>query len=169
MIIFTPNTVIKSTEINANFSGLADGSEILAGAITNAKLNTTAGELGGVWLTYNPISSGITIGNGTSTGRYTSIGKTVIFTINVTFGSTTTTSGLFTFAVPKTSANQSQQTAFAAWGIDTGVSFYTGVGRLAANASTFTVNRTNDTWQATAPFTWGNTDAITISGSYESA
>lgn len=38
MIIFTPNTVIRSTEINSNFDGLADGTEINDGAINQLKI-----------------------------------------------------------------------------------------------------------------------------------
>lgn len=37
MIVFTPNTVISSTDVNANFTGLQDGSDINNGAITTAK------------------------------------------------------------------------------------------------------------------------------------
>lgn len=39
MITFTPESVIRSAELNANFSGLADGSEILDGAITIPKIS----------------------------------------------------------------------------------------------------------------------------------
>lgn len=38
MIVFTPNTIIKSTEVNANFTGLQDGTDINSSAITTAKI-----------------------------------------------------------------------------------------------------------------------------------
>lgn len=37
MHTFTPNTTIESSKVNANFSGLADGTEVNNGAITPAK------------------------------------------------------------------------------------------------------------------------------------
>lgn len=39
---FTPNTPIESSKVNANFSGLADGTEINDSAITTAKINDGA-------------------------------------------------------------------------------------------------------------------------------
>lgn len=43
MHTFIPNTVISSTKINENFEGLADGTEILNGAIESLKLTVTVG------------------------------------------------------------------------------------------------------------------------------
>lgn len=106
MIIFTPNTVIKSADINTNFAGLADGSEINAGAITNAKFNTAQGEFGGTWLDWTPT---FTATGGTAptytqrTGRYMQIGKTVYGTFtcqNTTGGTAGNGAVLLTISVP---------------------------------------------------------------------
>lgn len=43
MIIFTPNSVIKSSDVNANFNGLQTGTDINSGAITPDKLSIGAG------------------------------------------------------------------------------------------------------------------------------
>ena len=49
-----------------------------AGAVTNAKLSTTAGEPGGAWKAWTPTFTGLTVGaGGTLTCAYTQIGKTV--------------------------------------------------------------------------------------------
>lgn len=39
MIIFTPNTIIKSGDINLNFAGLKDGTDIDDGAINQVKIS----------------------------------------------------------------------------------------------------------------------------------
>jgi hypothetical protein len=69
MFIFTPNTLIKSSEVNANFAELS--------AFT------------GAWSNFTPTWTNLTIGNGTQVCQYVKIGKTVHFTLTTTFGTTT--------------------------------------------------------------------------------
>jgi hypothetical protein len=58
MHTFTPNTVIESSKVNANFQGLADGSEINAGAIGAEELSTSAVLLGSAAKTSNQSTGG---------------------------------------------------------------------------------------------------------------
>lgn len=81
--------------------------KVADGAITNAKLNTTAGELGGAWQSWTPTWSGITPGDGVSDCKYTIIGKTVHCRIKFTAGSTSSglagTTPIFTLPVTASS------------------------------------------------------------------
>lgn len=61
---------------------------VAAGAITNAKLNTAQGELGGEWDTWTPTETNITVGNGTRVARYQQVGKTVRGRYSLVLGST---------------------------------------------------------------------------------
>lgn len=103
---------------------------IAAGALTNAMLNTTAGELGGVWQPYNPLwtanTTNPTIGNGTITGHYKKIGKDITVRIEVNIGSTTNIgSGRYKFSLPfATIANK--RFAGSAYALRTGTAFQIG-------------------------------------------
>lgn len=157
---------------------------IADGAVTNAKLATGAGEPGGVWNTWSPtwgaISGGAnTLGNGTIVARYKVVGKTVFFTIVLTFGSTTTSSGSdWSFSPPPvTPASTSVGIPLGpSSGIDQGVNEYLGDCRLfsttqiqprASLASGTYV--TNGSFGFNSPFTFGNTDSLRLSGRYEAA
>lgn len=131
-------------------------------------------DLGGTWRTYTPTITGLTIGNGSITGRYAVIGKTVTGTLFFTAGSTTTYSGIFSFSLP---------IATAGW--------YTGdyvpLGHGAVHNGTGTTRRiTQAVWSTTttfrmflettsgfvtnvAPFTFGTSAAITANFTYEKA
>jgi len=53
MIIFTPNTLIKSNEVNANFDGLATGTEINNDAIISRHMNITSTTDANSWKAYD--------------------------------------------------------------------------------------------------------------------
>ena len=81
-------------------SNVVTTAKILNANVTNAKLATGAGEAGGAWTAWTPTLGAITIGNGTTVAKYTQIGKTIHATLEVTWGSTTSQSGTFTFTIP---------------------------------------------------------------------
>lgn len=73
--------------------------------VTNAKLATGAGEPGGAWTTWSPTWTGLTVGNGTLTAKYSQVGKTVFVRLHLLFGSTTAVTALGPrFSLPVTSA-----------------------------------------------------------------
>jgi hypothetical protein len=74
-------------------------------SITNAKLDTTAGELGGVWTDWTPSYTGFAIEDATVVAKYTQLGKTIHGFLSITFGSSTTiTSGIISLPVTAASA-----------------------------------------------------------------
>ena len=93
MYIFTPNTLIKSAEINANF----------AEPITNAKLDTSVGELGGAWQTWTPTITGFSANPTGGIYRYKLIGKLIIVSISMPNAGTSNATTL-TITAPFTAA-----------------------------------------------------------------
>jgi hypothetical protein len=130
----------------------------------------------GGWTAYTPTvtgGSGFTLGNGTLTGRYIKIGKTVTAVINLTCGSTTVIPNTYTvFSPPFNAAN-----VFAVGSCifeDVGGSNYAG------NVSFFGVDNflpfvpsaavaTSGFMTATNPFTWANADVFKMAITYEAA
>lgn len=96
-------TAINGNLDNANINATAaiSGSKIADASITNAKLSTTAGELGGAWTTWSPTVVGFS-STTTALYYYTTVGKTVLFTIQV---SGTSNSTSFTITLPTASAS----------------------------------------------------------------
>jgi hypothetical protein len=142
-------------------------------------IGTSASDLN-AWTAYNPTwtsDSGTPgINNGTLTGRYKQIGKTVFFNLKLTYGSTTTGgSGAWMFGLPVTAYDANYQ--FAASILNNGLAWYgaIGNGNYKNSTSYFTLIHQNDTsttvWggvTASAPFIFGAGDTLTVSGSYES-
>ena len=133
------------------------------------------------WTSYTPTitadGGGFSIGNGVASGRYKQIGKTVFFYAKFVYGSTTSPgSGHWNFSLPVTAQNSNF--TFSASILDSGVAWYGGIGNgnYTGSTTSFAVNVTSpdagvSTWVVVGnggPFTWGDTDNITISGSYES-
>jgi hypothetical protein len=139
---------------------------------------TSASDLN-AWTAYTPTwasdSGTPSIGNGSITGRYKQIGKTVFFNLKLTYGSTTTGgTGAWMFGLPVTAYNDNYQ--FAVSILNNGLAWYgaIGNGNYKGSTSYFTVIHQNDTattvWggvSSTAPFTFGTGDTVTVSGSYE--
>jgi hypothetical protein len=133
------------------------------------------------WTSYTPTitadGGGFSIGNGVASGRYKQIGKTVFFYAKFVYGSTTSPgSGHWNFSLPVTAQNSNF--TLSASILDSGVAWYGGIGNgnYTGSTTSFAVNVTSpdagvSTWVVVGnggPFTWGDADNITISGSYES-
>lgn len=164
-------------QLAGSLAGTAGTPVVAAGAITNAMLTTTAGELGGAFLAYTPTWVNLTVGNGTNTGKYVQVGKIVFFWIELTFGSTSAISGAVTASLPVTAATL-LTTHIIAWGtLDdaTGSTYQSSVRQAstttaainAINASA--TNATTGALSSTNPFTWTTSDTISVHGWYEAA
>jgi hypothetical protein len=93
---------LKDGVLNTNNSVVT--SNITDAAITPAKLVTGAGT-SWAWQSYTPVFTNATTGNGTVSGKYTQIGKTVFFNSRFLFGSTSSFSGTLSCTLPVTSVS----------------------------------------------------------------
>jgi hypothetical protein len=165
MIIFTPNTVIRSTDVNSNFNEL------------DAKIADN-------WTTWTPTWSSTgtqpSLGDGTLTAKYMQIGKIVFVTIRFVAGATTTFgSGSYrlTYPVTPTSAYSTNNAGWCLSGYseDAGLVTYTVNGTRCVSLTTFAVSISSpisasaDQWRSIGPFTWGTGDFWSATGFYEAA
>ena len=128
------------------------------------------------WTTYTPTWTGSTtnpsLGNGTLTGRYKTIGKTVFLQIHFGAGSSTTFgSGHWKFSLP-VAAHSGAAVVMSATYLDNGTQWYAGVVTTEYDSNTsyvVPITVSSGAVNSTVPFTWASTDSITICGSYESA
>lgn len=129
----------------------------------------------GAWTAYTPTLTNVTLGNGTMVASYKQIGKTVVFKIEFTFGTTTSFSGFPSFSLPVTAVNNN---LFSYIGnvhmLDAGTQNYIGLTALdsTTKVTPIVINAsgtyaTQTTVSATVPFTWGNADSFRLNGIYE--
>lgn len=132
------------------------------------------------WISYTPSwtasGSAPSLGNGTISGRYKVVGKTIFVSVKLVTGSTTTYgSGDWRFSLPVTaySADSIQMSCSM---LDNGINWYQGTvngtysgltDRTSIICDTAGVNAAAVT--ATTPFTWGAGDSLIFNGSYEAA
>ena len=114
------------------------------------------------------------IGNGTLTGRYTQIGKTIMGNILLICGSTTTFgSGYWIFSLPKVSASSNTPYLGNFAILDFGTGFYVGAIIIETGIGTFiTTMRDGDGYGAfssTLPHVWAVNDKLQIAFTYETA
>ena len=114
------------------------------------------------------------IGNGTLTGRYAQIGKTIMGNIFIKMGSTTTFgSGYWRFSLPKNSASSNMQYMGHFAILDSGTCFYVGAILINNGVAYFEqVRRDGDGYGAfssTLPHVWAVNDELQIAFTYETA
>lgn len=128
----------------------------------------------GTWQTATPTWTNLTVGNGTSTQRYTVVGRMCTVHTLLTWGSTTSISGTVTCSIPIAGdTNNEADNASATLYDATGSRWF---GRCyRASASTVGLlamitsgsHSSSDLISATVPFTWATNDYISFSYSYE--
>jgi len=141
--------------------------------VDNLNYLKTNASLEGTW---TPTLTNITLGNGSVTARYVKVGKLVFFTIVLTWGTTTSASGTFTFTTPFTAAIGGGMPAATGYALDAGSASYPVIGELndTTHVRALCINAsgtyaTRDFVNATAPFTWGSTDELRLEGVFEAA
>jgi hypothetical protein len=132
------------------------------------------------WTSYTPIWTGVSsnpvINNGTITGKYKQIGKTVFFSVFVTMGSTTTYgSGEWRISLPVTAASAKGVIANLLT-LDSGSAWYHGLALTGWINSTTTIALVQSEggsgmsgFTSINPFTWTTNDEFFITGNYEAA
>lgn len=139
--------------------------------LTAAQLNALFDSAQTAWTAYTPGWAASTtapaIGNGTITGKYKQIGKTVFFWISIAFGSTTTAgSGSYQFGFPVPPL-AGQAPLFTAYVVN-GTTNFLGVARQSGSIILANTGNANDVGNAT-PGAWVSGNSIRIAGSYEAA
>jgi hypothetical protein len=128
------------------------------------------------YTTFTPTYAGITVGNGTNSGRYLRIGKLVHVLTDFTFGSTSSASGNLELILPFTAQSSIRTYIGSAYILDTGINSYTGlVAKVSTTNARLEVQTAGGTYTNnnaatnTVPFTWGTGDLFYTSYFYEVA
>lgn len=161
-------------------NGLTNGSVTLAapdtGSDTTLTLPSASGTVQtvpGAWTTYTPSLTSWAVGNGTLSGSYVQIGKTVTFKIKLTAGSTTTFTSVPTFGLPVTAISGDELYAYNCIGFDSSINGY-----FFGNIIPISTTGIQPAWRTTAltysvgasiPFTPATSDIFYFSGTYEAA
>ena len=126
------------------------------------------------WTTWTPTLTNMTLGNGTITARYQTIGKTVNVYFQFVLGTTSSIGSFPNFSLPVTPSQT--YLVFPCWFKDEGVTDYFGViATLTSGQAWPRVGYAAGTYvqdyaiSATIPFTWGATDRFFCEFSYEVA
>lgn len=163
-------------------AGAVDNTAAIAdGILTNAKLSTTAGELGGARQSWTPTFTNLSGGTLTY-AKYTQVGKTVFYGLSyVLAGAGVAGSVSFTLPVAPSTSNNSAGTV-----LGHGIGQATSGGAfkhlqvifnnipVTSTVTIFAMNITSTYLTAanlssTVPVTWANTGTIAVSGNYEAA
>lgn len=166
--------------VSINGSGPIDGITSLNTTVSSTELGYLDGVNGpiltdpGVWTSYTPTITGFTVGNGSISGKYTQIGKTVIFRAVFILGSTSgkpNGSTQVSISIPPISmADGMFDLAFMnAVLLDSGTGYFPlvcyGNSIWVFNASTTYGSITH--FSSTVPISFATNDAIFVSGIYE--
>jgi hypothetical protein len=107
------NTIVNEINGSLNADNLAANAvttaKIADGNITNAKLSTTAGELGGAWKSWTPTITGFSANPANGLYYYTLIGKTCHLSVRMP-NSGTSNATTFTLSLPFTARTGSMCT-----------------------------------------------------------
>lgn len=125
------------------------------------------------WQSWTPTFANFTKGSATVTAKYTQVGKTVHFRLEVTLSSSTMGS-IPTFTLPVTSTSYLTGTTIGHLAIlDFGTTSYFGRVRLSsttvANMEYWDTNVAGQNITVSAPMTWANNDIFSVTGTYEAA
>lgn len=147
---------------------------VAGNALTAAQLNGIQAA-GLAWTSYTPTTTGITVGSGTVTGVYNTVGKTVYFSCVFTFGSGSAVSASPTFTLPMT-AKRTGWTANQSTAFDTSAPNYWPIAgvcdttaRVICRVWPTTAGNNYSAISSTIPFTWASGDILTVQGYYEAS
>jgi hypothetical protein len=129
------------------------------------------GDFGGIWETYTPSNTNITVGNGTQAARFTRIGDTIHWSYELLWGSTTSFGGTIQVGLPAAALSSFKH---AGGGVieDAGTRDFL-AGLMTANTtSVFVIHSESGNVgrvDATNPMTWTTSDRLVVGGTYEAA
>lgn len=171
---------VASTGLARWRAGMSAGGSDQFAVDTSGNLTSANNMTMAAWNTYTPTwtttGTAPALGNGTLSGRYCKNGRDVTLLITFLAGSTTTFgTGEFRFSLPVTQSSAVGASNFyngTAFGLDAGTAFHSGTSIIDNTSNFVRVAKGDGTlnfWGSAQPFTWGNTDSISIEIKYESA
>lgn len=145
--------------------------EVVTAALLNAEVRDPLTGIQAAWSSFTPTLTSWTLGNGTLTGFWLQIRKTVHFRGNLTVGSTTTFSGGPVFALPVTAVSALGRDPIGSTTLfDTSAPAWRHYPLIEASSTTCNpVNPDGSALSPTVPWTWATGDRIAFSGTYEAA
>jgi hypothetical protein len=148
--------------------------EVVTAALLNIHLRDNLNAVSGIWGNYTPTVSGWTIGNGTLSGRYTQIGKTVHAIAVLVAGTTTNPLGVPVLSLPVTPAagpsGAASGISVTYWYDTSAAITYSGHGRITTSGvSVYRAGVTNGQLDGTHPFVLASTDFIEAHVTYQAA
>lgn len=166
-------------QLAGDLSGTAALPTIGAGKVTQAMLDTNAGGIGAAWASFTPSWANVTVGNGTNTGWYLQIGKTVFVKTRFVMGSTSTM-GAAVLTLPVTASANAMVDSLAGLGSifiqDSGTAVFNGGVRYRSTTTVdpfvWTASGTYvipTTFSSTVPMTWTTNDNFIMQFFYEAA
>lgn len=153
---------------NGSFTGTVDAAVLYASSGLFERARSVAA---GEWEAYTPTWTNLTVGDGTVVARYTQIGTTVVFSVRITFGSTTSISGIPRVSLP--APLQTSPLSLLGFGdvfaYEDGVGSHSGRGIVSSSTEVALYYGASPlaAISATAPFTWATGDVLHIMGAYE--
>lgn len=155
-------------------------SEVVTAAMMNTEIRDALVGLQAAWTSFTPTWSAVTtaptIGNGTITGSYLLVGKTILFQIRILMGSTTTYgSGQWTLTLPVAPLSAARiQYPASLFDFGTGDrpgcgTWESGNNRMILHTDPTTAGAALRAVTNTVPHTWAVSDEFVIWGTYESA
>lgn len=158
--------------------------ETVTASLMNTHVRDNLKAIGDAWTSYTPTwtatGTAPAIGNGTAVGSYVAAGKLIHFKFLVTFGSTSTFgTGSYRFALPVTAATvtfTTQAVHSSGYILDSSAS--SSLHTFARMVTTSTMEVLSPTSTAnvalavvgqTVPWTWAQSDTISVAGTYEAA
>jgi hypothetical protein len=155
----------------------ANGTVLTADSTEATGLKWAAPSAGGTFTSFTPTWNNITVGNGTSTGAYMTVGDFVYGYASLTLGSTSSITGNVNLVFPVTFSAPDEHFQSLCRYSDTGTAAYGGLGVavLSTNSIYLTAGTASGTYlgeanvNSTVPFTWANTDKILVNFTYRKA
>lgn len=154
-------------------------SETVTAALLNTEVRDALTGIGAAWTSYTPtwtaVGTAPSLGNGTLTGAWLQIGKTVHFVIELTAGSTTTFgTNRWMFTLPATEKARMWSAKGVAFDTSaTAYYFAQGVrlssGKLDVFTEPGTAGAAMASCAASSPMTWATGDRLTLNGTVELA
>jgi hypothetical protein len=157
--------------------------EVVTGALMNQEIRDQFNSFFGAWTSYTPTfgSAGTApaVGNGTLSGQYMKVGRSVLVSLVLTVGSTTTFgSGNLNFSLPATVSASAAGAVLNASTSRTGTqNFVVGAAPLSNNGTNtgtiwFASTSTSgdwDAWTTSTPWTLAAGDIVRVWGTYQAS